>query len=161
MTYSRVNVFLSAMRFMRAEIRRAHGLETGGALVGMLQGETLHVIDACGPGPNSKLTRFDVTIDGEYATNFCDRAFESSGGALDYVGDWHCHTGWSLEPSARDRKAMAQMASFATAVRYHPVSLILGRCRRWRAYHYCGRLVRIDQASTEFGHPRRLPIVSL
>jgi integrative and conjugative element protein (TIGR02256 family) len=135
----------AALRQIRAEIRRVKRAETGGALVGEVLNGIVRVTAASGPGPQAKLKFTSILIDGNHATSFCDREFDQSNGRIDYVGDWHCHPGWSLAPSSRDNHAMKEMAEHTPALDYLPVSLIFARwSRRWKAFQYRGSLVEIE-----------------
>jgi len=147
MNYDSVSVTTGAMRIIRSEMRKVIVTETGGALVGRLDGRTLRVHAACGPGPRGALSYWTVLVDGNHATKFCNRYYDNTNGRIDYVGDWHCHLGWSLTPSGRDRQAMETMAPFARLLAQNPVSLIFARwSRRWKAFRYCGRLIEIHHS---------------
>jgi integrative and conjugative element protein (TIGR02256 family) len=138
----------AALRQIRAEIRRVKRFETGGALVGEVLDGTVRVTAASGPGPQAESRFTSILIDGDHATTFRDQEFDRSNGRIDYVGDWHCHPGWSLTPSSRDNHAMEVMAEHTPAVDYCPVSLIFARwSRRWKAFQYRGSLVEIKCAA--------------
>ena len=123
--YRAISVFRSVLGVIRKEVRAARRFETGGALVGYVQENNIVVItNASGPGPNSELTRDSVLIDGSYTTDFCNVLFERSRGKLDYVGDWHRHTGWSLKSSGRDEEAMRTIQESGCCSITYPLSLI-------------------------------------
>ena len=125
MEFDRVILLPKCLSVIRAESRKARCLETGGPLVGYIaKGGVLVVADAGGPGPKARQERFSVTIDGEHAQKFCDRSSRESDGKIDYVGDWHKHTGISLRPSEQDAFAMKTMADFEFSPTKHPISLI-------------------------------------
>lgn len=117
----------TAVAVIRREMSKVLLTETGGPLVGYIDGQKLVVTDASGPGPRSALRPCSVLIDGVHAQRFCDAALKASSGIIDYVGDWHCHLGWSLEPSDRDLEAMAMMAQWKYSPTRTPVSLIWSR----------------------------------
>ena len=121
------------------EMRKTCMTETGGALVGHLDGHHLVVTNASGPGPRAELRLRSVEIDGEHAERFCATARSKTNGLDDYVGDWHCHVGYSLRPSRLDYEAMKIMAEFAFSPTSHPVSLIWSKWSgKVRAYCYDG-----------------------
>lgn len=84
----------------------------------------LVVTNAAGPGPASTLEHYSVTIDGKHAQEFFDQSGRESDGRIDYVGDWHKHTGFSLAPSKQDVFGMKTMADFEFSPTRHPISLI-------------------------------------
>ena len=105
---------------VKREMRRARLTETGGALVGHHQGHYVVVTSASGPGPKAELRMHSVMIDGAHAERFCSKARRKSKGTEDYIGDWHCHLGYSLKPSKLDYNAMKTMAEFSSAQRVIP-----------------------------------------
>jgi integrative and conjugative element protein (TIGR02256 family) len=125
---------------IRRESRKVLFRETGGALVGRaLKNDTLLVTAASGPGPRAVLERHSVLIDGEFTQRFCDQARRQTGGTEDYVGDWHKHTGLSLEPSTQDIRAMQIMANFEYSPTNFPISLIYRRrCEAFSTYIWDG-----------------------
>jgi integrative and conjugative element protein (TIGR02256 family) len=129
MEFNRVILSAKCLSVIKNESRKARGTETGGPLVGYIaEGFLLVVADASGPGPRGRLERYSVTIDGEHAQKFCDQINQESEGLIDYVGDWHKHTGISLRPSNHDVSAMKIMADFELSPTRHPISLIY---RKW------------------------------
>lgn len=123
--YDRVLIQESVLAFIRSEVKKSPRTETGGALVGFLSEDNcVTVVGACGPGPRAELKRFSVLIDGQYAHAFCTRAFEKSGGKLDYVGDWHRHPGWSLRTSNQDLDAMRIIRDSGCCSVPHPITAI-------------------------------------
>jgi integrative and conjugative element protein (TIGR02256 family) len=128
MEFNRVILLPKCFSVIRTESRKARRVETGGPLVGYVaKGSVLVVADADGPGPKARLERFSVIIDGEHAQKFCDRSSRESDGRIDYVGDWHKHTGISLRPSEQDVFAMETMAKYEFSPTKHPISLIYRR----------------------------------
>ena len=124
MKFNRIIILPKCLSVIKAESYKKLLVETGGPLVGYITGDDLVVADAAGPGPKARRERFSVTIDGEYAQKFCDRMSRESDGKIDYVGDWHKHTGISLRPSGQDVSAMKTMANFEFSPTKHPISMI-------------------------------------
>ena len=83
----------------------------------------LLITDVSGPGEGGKCLPFAVTVDGQHAKEFCDQAFARSFGAIDFVGDWHCHPAISVRPSEGDRLAIKVLAE-TPGLPLNPVSLI-------------------------------------
>lgn len=125
--FSRVTVAKEALAQIRQELRASRLTETGGALVGYPDGDTIHVTAASGPGPKSVLRLFSVEIDGAFAQKFCDAERRKSDRAVDYVGDWHCHPSVSTKPSRQDHHAMRIMSDFAGSPTRTPITLIYSR----------------------------------
>jgi len=123
--YDRIYIVRSVLEVIRAEVRRAGRVETGGAMVGYQSSlNSLVITHASGPGSRSELNPTNVLIDGQCAQAFCTRMFDSSGGQLDYVGDWHRHLGWSLAASDRDLEAMLTIGQSKCCSVKYPVSAI-------------------------------------
>lgn len=113
--------------------------ETGGALAGHIDGDRLIVTSASGPGSRAELRMRSVLIDGEHAQRFCDNVRARTNGKDDYVGDWHCHLGYSLRPSDLDYDAMRTMATFEFTPTTTPVSIIWSKwSRNVHAFYYDG-----------------------
>lgn len=128
MKFNCVILLPKSLSVIRVESRKARCVESGGPLVGYVaKNGMLVVADATGPGPRAKLERYSVTIDGEHAQKFCDRNRRESDGEIDYVGDWHKHTGFSLRPSEHDIIAMKTMANFEFSPTKNPISIIYRR----------------------------------
>lgn len=125
--FSRAMVSEQALAQIRQHLRATRLTETGGALVGYCQGDTVHITAASGPGPKAVLRLVSVEIDGAFAQEFCDAEYRKSGGTVDYVGDWHCHPCLSTRPSRQDHAAMKLMSGFADSSTRTPVTLIYSR----------------------------------
>ncbi|WP_080756116.1 Mov34/MPN/PAD-1 family protein [Pseudomonas brassicacearum] len=76
--------------------------EAGGILLGNRAGGHIHVISATGPLSNDKRARlsFDRLDTGHQKA--AHHAWASSGGTVDYVGDWHTHPQSIPTPSSKD-----------------------------------------------------------
>jgi len=108
-------VTVRALDFVRMEIRSCVGVETGGALVGYVDGTCAVVTHASDPGPAGVRRPTSITIDGWHTTQFCWQLQEASGGRLYYLGDWHVHQGGCLACSRADvRAALRQLKANAT-----------------------------------------------
>jgi integrative and conjugative element protein (TIGR02256 family) len=145
--FAAIKIERAVYSVVRREMDTAPKTETGGALVGYIDGELLVVTNASGPGPRAVRKVDSVVIDGVHAQLFCDEMRRLTSGRDDYVGDWHCHPSWSIKPSDLDSTAMATMAAFEFSPITFPVSLIWSKwSRRVLAYRYdptLAKLVRI------------------
>jgi integrative and conjugative element protein (TIGR02256 family) len=123
-------------------------------MVGYLTADgELVIADVSGPGTNGRCMPHNVTIDGDHSQRFCDLAFHSSDGKLDFVGDWHCHPSICIHPSEGDRRAMKLLAETPSLVP-NPVSLIYSSFLRiFRIYEWVDsnqRLVAIPHRRLRF-----------
>lgn len=110
---SRLWLAESADRTIRQEARKRRLVETGGPLFGYQDestGDTVVVL-AHGPGPKAKHRPFSFVPD-RVATQEAIRAVHAqSDGVYSYVGEWHTHPGGSSQPSGRDLRSLAAIAS--------------------------------------------------
>jgi integrative and conjugative element protein (TIGR02256 family) len=115
------------------ELRPWKKVETGGVLVGQVQRNKFVISKASGPGPRAKRLVSTVVVDGDFSTRFCKHIEDQTSGMEVYLGDWHSHTGYSVDPSALDLSAMHIMSPFAPFG--SPLSLIISaRSRRFRVF---------------------------
>ena len=54
------------------------------------------------PGPKAIYKRRSITFDIDYCQHFVDKVYYESGGAITYIGDWHCHQSKKIKPSKTD-----------------------------------------------------------
>lgn len=121
------HVFLSDHAFSLVEglaAKRGRN-EVGGPMIGyMTVDHALIITEVTGPGPRGECRPASVLIDGAFATAFCEREAQRSGGQLQYVGDWHIHSGDDATPSPTDFKALRKLPRL-NAWGYPVVSLVL------------------------------------
>ncbi len=113
--------------FIRQETSNSPDKETGGILIGIKQGNVVHVLQATEPGPKAERTAIVFDRDAEYAQSKLNEARESFGGNVDYVGEWHSHLEVNPIPSQQD---LSTYKAIAKAKNYHtncPITLIAGR----------------------------------
>lgn len=136
------------VKTLRLESQRKSPNETGGVLVGYVDGDGRTVVTAVvGPGPNAVHSRSRFRRDGDYAQAEVDRLHHESKGRDDYVGEWHSHPD-AGGPSLIDRGSMSWISDNPHYARREPVLLIMERVRTraWhpRAYQWvAGRLVEL------------------
>jgi integrative and conjugative element protein (TIGR02256 family) len=148
MSFKRIAVCSTALERIKTLVKTSKSLEIGGPMVGYISNETLVIADVSGPGPHGKCLPYSVTIDGDHSKTFCDSAYASSNGKLDFVGDWHCHPSTSLRPSEGDRRAM-QLLAETPGLPSNPVSLIyssiLGTYRVFAWHKSTSRLIALPR----------------
>ena len=107
------------------EVSSSPTTETGGILIGRIEGSKAIIERATGPGPKAVRTATLFERDIEFAQKELD-AESVKGSNNAYVGEWHSHLVASPEPSGRD---VLSMIGIAEAVNYAtdcPLMLICG-----------------------------------
>lgn len=66
----------------------------------------------------------------EYLSNI----YKSSGGIVEYVGEWHSHPGSSAEYSSNDKKSMITISKDKKVKIKNPIMIILSIVRRTNGY---------------------------
>jgi len=118
---------------MIGEVESSPTTETGGILIGRIEGSRAIVARATGPGPKAirTATRFERDI--EFAQNELD-AEVANGNSNIYIGEWHSHLVTLPEPSGRDvlsMKGIAEAPNYATDC---PVMVICGFDKKTGAF---------------------------
>lgn len=134
-------------RLIRQESSASPEEETGGILVGRVDGTTAWVTHVVGPGPRAEHGRSSFRRDGDYTQSCLEDIFCQSQGDDDYLGEWHSHLVLA-GPSSLDSRSMAWVSKNP---RYHcPSPLLLLCCQakpdRWhlRGYQWQrDRLIKI------------------
>ncbi|WP_376709024.1 Mov34/MPN/PAD-1 family protein [Bradyrhizobium diversitatis] len=160
-----VSVWLSSrvMQCMSSYALDLSPLENGGILLGWRSGEDVTIVDLRGPGPQALHARHCFIPDHSWQVAEINRAFEASGGDLDYLGDWHSHPDSVAEMSKLDSATLLRIARKVSA----PLMLIVaGSGTDWSARCWKGhtarsflrrRLVATPQKLTVFDPPARWP----
>ncbi|WP_390902658.1 Mov34/MPN/PAD-1 family protein [Sphingomonas oryzagri] len=92
---------------IRFHARATHRLESGGLLLGYRKGSDLHVVDATFPSRWDRATR---TMFHRSAIDHRRKAFKAwrtSSGTIDWIGEWHTHPGGTARPSSIDLRSWA------------------------------------------------------
>lgn len=141
------------LAFIRKEIHNWRDMETGGALVGYVEGGRIVVTHASDPGPRGIRCPNSVRIDGAFTTEFAFRLQSISGGQLYYVGDWHVHLKGNLSLSGYDRKAARKLLMSKACLVPYLVSVIFSRdAETANAYLFDG-LNKVSKVVVEIGGP--------
>lgn len=128
------------------ESRERYPLETGGILIGRIEGDRAIVALAVGPGPNAIHEPTKFLRDGDYAQQQLDEYINTSEGSDDYIGEWHSHP-LPVGPSMRDRESMSWIS---TRPSYNQAEPILILCQRIRVDQWALRGYRWHQARLRF-----------
>jgi integrative and conjugative element protein (TIGR02256 family) len=118
------NVAERVRRFIAWECSRRFPRETGGILVGKLDGDYALIEYATGPGPTAQHAFQSFKRDGSYSQTRLDMIVARSQGVCDYIGEWHSHPK-KVGPSFKDMAAMHWIANNRNYATKYPV---MGLC---------------------------------
>lgn len=114
--------------------------ETGGILLGRrLDKAALEITRASPPGPRAKHRRLAFSRDTKFLQRYLDDLHHRTGGAEDYVGEWHVHPALDAPPSYVDRRSLYRIARRTNYATDNPVLLIVENVppeRRLRIYGF-------------------------
>lgn len=100
--------------------------ETGGVLMGYLEGRVAIVTRMTGPGPNAIRTPTRIERDVAYVQSQVELAIAELGAKGLYIGEWHSHIQADPEPSGQDIRSMVGIANAPNYATTCPVMLIAG-----------------------------------
>ena len=127
---NRVTLTVRITRAAFVSMRAAYGstradLETGGALFGVGELDTVMITAALGPGPNAVQERALFLRDLAYTQAAAEQLYRTNGSQ--WIGEWHSHPNGPPEPSARDVETYARHLSDLELQFTHFVALIVSR----------------------------------
>jgi integrative and conjugative element protein (TIGR02256 family) len=105
MTITHYRLAEKALAYILEESERMYPQETGGILIGRFEQNCVSIEYAIAPGPDASHTVSGFKRDGNYSQDMLDSIVASSGGQVDYIGEWHSHPVAS-GPSLKDIMAM-------------------------------------------------------
>lgn len=92
------------------EVKKSHGLETGGILLGVyLKSGDVLITHAIGPGPKAMMERSVFKKDYEYSIKMLNKYYKNY--SVDFMGDWHLHPNNCTKYSLKDNKSMRNIAT--------------------------------------------------
>jgi integrative and conjugative element protein (TIGR02256 family) len=101
--------------------------ESGGVLVGRILHSGGYVVDrALGPNPGDRSTRYSFVRKRLKAQQQVVLEWEHSGGAVNYLGEWHTHPEPIPTPSLIDRIEWLRISRAATRTTPHLFFIIVG-----------------------------------
>lgn len=112
------------------EANQWHVRETGGALLGWIDGDDAVVARVLGPGPNAKHGFRYFEPDGKWQGEEGRRIYVASGRMVAYIGEWHTHPFAAPVASDQDRRAAKAIATDEGFRASQPLSAIIGA--QWR-----------------------------
>lgn len=103
--------------------------EAGGILLGFRRGQHLHIVEATSPAENDRRSRTGFERSSEPHQQVALDRWRTSGGTMDYLGEWHTHPQSEPSPSGTD------IAAWRRINRCHPdrmfVFIIAGDVERY------------------------------
>jgi integrative and conjugative element protein (TIGR02256 family) len=119
--------------------RELFPLENGGIFLGWRSDEDRIVVDLRGPGPQALHGRHCFIPDHDWQVREINRAFHTSDGVLDYLGDWHSHPGGIAEMSDLDSATLLRITRRVSS----PLMLIIaGSGTEWSMRCWKGQLTK-------------------
>lgn len=107
------NVIFSkqALHMFHSEIETYGVVETGGVMMGYVDGKTIHVEKVSNGGLKAIHEYLYFRADNNYIEMFIDMETANSGGKYRYLGEWHTHPQINPEPSEIDLNSLHEIAS--------------------------------------------------
>jgi len=104
-TYSK-----QALHMFHSEIETYGVVETGGVMLGYVNGKIVHVEKVSNGGLKAFHEYLYFRADNNYIEMFIDIEVANSGGKLRYLGEWHTHPQIKPEPSEIDLNSLYEIA---------------------------------------------------
>lgn len=98
--------------------------ETGGIMLGTIEGKIATVAALIGPGPDAEHRPTSFDPDQAWQLEALGDVWQSAAADWRYLGDWHSHPGAGVRPSVRDWKVARLIASSPDARCPAPLMLI-------------------------------------
>lgn len=93
-----------------SEIETYGVVETGGVMMGFVDGKTINVEKVSNGGSKAIHEYLYFKADNNYIEMFIDMEIANSGGKLRYLGEWHTHPQINPEPSDIDLNSIQEIA---------------------------------------------------
>jgi len=100
-------------------------LETGGVLMGYVQGSEAVITNWIAAGPQARHSRSYFEPDYEFQEDEISRIYRASGRVTTYLGDWHSHPGGTLALSRTDRRTLRRISNHSKARAKQPLMMIV------------------------------------
>lgn len=112
--------------FIEQETLSSPDAETGGILIGYVDGDCALVLRATGPGPNAVRTKTIFRRDVPFVQAELDKAAAELGAQGLYIGEWHSHLSTDTRPSPTDVESLVGISHSPNYLTRCPVMLIAG-----------------------------------
>ena len=89
--------------------------ESGGILLGFRRQNHLHITDATVPNERDEQMRHFFSRSAHFHQSVARAKWQSSGGTIDYLGEWHTHPELAPTPSAIDKRGWMEISHFRKA----------------------------------------------
>ena len=110
MSLTKIRYSKQALDVFNSEILKFGEIETGGALVGYIAGDTIFVETASNGGKNAIHEELYFKADPNYIDMFIDIEVANSNGRFRYLGEWHTHPEINPSPSTIDLQSLNEIA---------------------------------------------------
>jgi len=128
--------------------------ETGGILLGSVQGHTAHVHHAGRPGPCAVRQPTFFSRDLEHAQRVADQAFITDQSV--WIGEWHTHLNLPPVPSECDLATYYRLLADPELAFDHFIAIIASTPNNWLTVSI-GRVARPPQGHSDHPNPARSP----
>lgn len=131
----KITVSQDTVEFIENLAKHSLESETGGIIggKGIIESSPVIITHASDGGPKATRAAFYFSRDTEYCQNIVDTWAISSGGEVDYLGEWHKHLERNPTPSPKD---ILTMKHIAASPQYHvtiPILVIIGNSNSRKA----------------------------
>lgn len=110
MSLTKISYSKQALDVFYSEIIKFGEIETGGALIGYIAGDTIFVEKASNGGKNAIHEELYFKADPNYIDMFIDMEVANSNGRYRYLGEWHTHPEIKPSPSYIDLQSLSEIA---------------------------------------------------
>lgn len=110
MSLTKISYSKQALDVFDSEILKFGEIETGGALVGYIAGDTIFVEKASNGGKNAIHEELYFKANSNYIDMFIDMEVANSNGRFRYLGEWHTHPEIIPSPSIIDLQSLNEIA---------------------------------------------------
>lgn len=91
-----------------------HSNESGGIVLGQINGDTIYINRASTPNVYDKSNRFRFEREKNAAQIIVDYEYFNSDQKITYLGEWHTHPEKTPTPSSQDRKMISEQNKYNT-----------------------------------------------
>lgn len=115
--------------------------EAAGVLIGERRGNHIVISAMSEPGPGDIRSRFSVDRKSPHHQALINELHSTSGGTMNYLGEWHTHPEKFPTPSSVDKSSWRRNLTPAEPM----VLIIVGQCAIWCGKSTSGRLYVLRQ----------------
>lgn len=120
-----VEIGNKVLEFMRHETQKNPKVETGGVLLGVINGDVIAINHASEPGPKAEKESTRFLKDRVFCQQYIDRKYLEHGQSASYIGEWHFHPNGDNLPSNTDLSSLTNIANSEGYLTETPIMIIL------------------------------------